>query len=51
MSRKRKKRKKPPTYEENMAMLAKRGTRDAFPSSTDALSRRVPGSFESGQRR
>jgi len=45
----RKKPKKAPSYQENMAKLAKRGARDDFASGTDALSRRVPGSFESGK--
>ena len=51
MSSKKRKKKRKPSYEENMAKLAKRGPRDAYASGTDALSRRVPGSYESGKRR
>jgi hypothetical protein len=44
-------RKKPPSYQENMAKLAKRGPRDDYPSGSDALSKRLPGSYESGKKR
>jgi hypothetical protein len=47
---KRKKRRPPKTYEQVMRDLAKRPVKD-HPPSSDALSHRLPGSFESGKKR
>jgi hypothetical protein len=39
-----------PSYEQNMDKLAKRRPPADYPASTDALSHRLPGSFEQGER-
>ena len=41
----------PLTHEETMAKLSKRGRRDDHASGTDALTKRLPGSYESGKGR
>jgi len=47
----KKHRAEPLTHEEAMAKLSKRGRRDDYASGTDALSKRLPGSYESSKGR